>query len=299
MGHNKNAPHQEAKVLEETASSGGISEEARHEQADQLLRLLHAHVSVRRYTPNPVDDETVRRIVDAGRRAATSSNLQMGSAVVVRDNDTRDELARLCGDQDHIRHAPIFIAWCADRSRLARGCEIQGHRQDTDYLESFLVAAVDVAIMMQNAVVAAEALGLGTCYIGGLRNDTGAVVELLELPRYVFPVAGMTLGWPRRSSSDGAKPVRTKPRLDLEAILHWERYNQDDRTYLEAYDRVMADTGIYRGREMPLPGGSSWGDKEREDERPYGWLEHSARRVMVPTRIDLAEVAKRQGFGLR
>jgi nitroreductase len=272
------------------------SDTANTETAGALFRLLQGHVSVRKYTPDPVADETVRRIIDAGRRAATSSNLQMGTAVVVRDGDTRNELARLCGDQDHIRQAPVFVAWCADRSRLDRACELLGHQQNTDFLESFLVAAVDVSIMMQNAVVAAEALGLGTCYIGGLRNDTGAVVELLQLPRHVFPVAGMTLGWPRRSPS---KPVRTKPRLDLEAILHWERYNQEDRNHLESYDRVMAETGIYRGREMPLPEGASWDDDGRADGRPYGWMEHSARRVMAPARTDLATVAKRQGFGLR
>lgn len=248
-----------------------------------------------------MDTATVRRIVDAGRRAATSSNLQMASAVVVRDTDRREALAHLCGDQDHIRQAPVVIAWCADRSRLDRVCDVRGYKQNTDFLESFLVAAIDVAIVMQNAVVAAQALGLGTCYIGGLRNDTGAVIELLQLPRHVFPIAGLTLGRPLTGET------RTKPRLDLEAILHWERYNPEDTQHLAAYDRVMAETGIYRGREQALPDRvvreeeqvRSTGRDARPDAAAYGWMEHSARRVTRPERTDLAEVLTRQGFLLR
>lgn len=263
--------------------------------AEAVFRGLLSHVSVRAYAEDPVDDEMIRRIIDAGRRAATSSNLQMGTAVVVRDAEKRNELALLCGDQDHVRQAPVFIAWCADRSRLHRVCTAQGYQQDTEFLESFLVAVVDASIMMQNAVVAAEALGLGTCYIGGLRNNTGAVVEMLELPSYVFPVAGLTLGWPRRCRDT---PVRTKPRLHLDTVLHWERYNGKDREQIAAYDRVMAETGIYRGREVALP---AQADRESAgtDSGYYGWMEHSARRVIRPARTDLSAVARRQGFGLR
>ena len=95
---------------------------------------------------------------------------------------------------------------------------MRGIDQVTDYVENFLVAAVDVAIAAQNAALAAESLGLGMCYIGSIRNNTARVIELLELPRLVFPVVGMTIGWP------AAQPM-IRPRLPVSAVLHWEKYD--------------------------------------------------------------------------
>ncbi len=84
---------------------------------------------------------------------------------------TRLRLAELCGNQAHVAQAPVFLAWCADLERLDRACELRGTEQVTDYVENFLVAAVDVAIAAQNAALAAESLGLGICYIGSIRNN--------------------------------------------------------------------------------------------------------------------------------
>ncbi len=249
-----------------------------------VLELIHRHASVRHYRPDPVPDSLLERIVAAAQRAPTSSNLQTYSVIVVTDAGRRERLAELCGDQRHIREAPVFLAWCADRARLDHVCALRGYTQVTDYLEDFLVAALDAVLAAQNAVLAAESLGLGTCYIGGIRNRPLEVIELLALPRLVFPVVGMTLGWPSR-------PPRTRPRLPLEAILHRERYNPDQDAALQAYDKVMIETGIYKGRRVPSPKG--------EGEEPYGWLEHSARRASRPVRTDLSAALRRQGFGLK
>ena len=128
--------------------------------------------------------------------------------VAVTDAAKRARLAELCGNQEHIAQAPVFLAWCADLARLDRACELRGYTQVTGYVENFLVAAVDAAIAAQTAALAAESLGLGICYIGSIRNNTQAVIDLLELPRLVFPVTGMTLGWP------AAEPPM-RPRLPL------------------------------------------------------------------------------------
>ena len=255
-----------------------------------VLELLAGHASCRAYRDDPVPETDLRRAIEAGQRAASSSNLHMWSAVVVRDRERRHRLAVLCGDQAHIRSAPVFIAWCADRNRLDRAAESRGYRQNTEFLESFLVAAVDTAIAMQNATVAFEALGYGCCYIGGLRNDTAAVVDLLELPAHVVPVAGMTVGVP-------ARPLRRRPRPALDTVLHWERYTPAAPDQLLEYDRVMRDTGIYHGRhaEGVRPDGQSSPDVP---DAEYGWMEHSARRVSVPRRTDLRSVVERQGYGL-
>lgn len=250
------------------------------------IEQIKRHRSVRAYKSDPVPRPMIEEIVAAGQRASTSSNLQMYSVVVVTDQARREQLAELCGNQGHIRQAPVFMAWCADLGRLDRLSERRGYQQVANYTENFLLAAVDTAILMQTATLAAESLGLGMCYIGAIRNNSRAVIELLELPRLVFPIAGMTLGWP------DADPM-LRPRLDPAAIIHWDHYDtSQDEALLEAYDEAMIATGIYRGRQVQVPG--------RPDEtEAYGWQEHSARRVSQPKRVELSQVLAEQGFELR
>lgn len=253
---------------------------------NQTLEIIQSHRSIRAYKPAPVPDELVELIVAAGQRASTSSNMQLTTAVVVKDAAKRAKLAELCGDQEQIRQAPVFIAWCADRYRLDLACEQQGYTQNTDFLETFLVAAVDVGIFMQTATIAAESLGLGMCYIGAIRNNPRQVIELLGLPKHVFPISGMVLGYP------DANPI-LRPRLGINAVLHWEQYDEGKLApELAHYDRVMAETGIYGGRQVKTADG-------QVEMANYGWQEHSARRVATAARQDLRQVAEEQGFGLQ
>lgn len=250
------------------------------------ITQIYQHASVRSYTPDPVPPQMIESIVAAGLRSSTSSNLHMFSVVAVTDAARREQLAELCGQQNHIRQAPVFLAWCADLSRLERISNWRGHEQVADYVENFLLAAVDTAILMQTATLAAESLGLGMCYIGAIRNNSQAVIDLLGLPRLVFPIAGMTLGWP-------ARPHQPRPKLPVRAVLHWEQYQTDgEADALREYDEAMIATGIYRGRQVATPG-------QRDEMEAYGWTEHSARRVSQVHRPDLREVLEKQGFALK
>ena len=249
------------------------------------LDLIHSHASVRRYKANPLPASIIEAIVASGQRASTSSNLQAYSVVVVTDSAKRAKLSELCGNQKHVAEAPVFLAFCADRARLERVCQLRGYTQVTGYVENFLVAAVDAAILAQNTALAAESLGLGICYIGSIRNNLPEVIDLLELPRLVIPITGMTVGWPEKSP-------RLTPRLPLRAVLHWEKYDTTDEDgALREYNRAMIETGIYQGRQVPVPG------KEGETE-DYGWMEQSARRVSQRVRISLRAVLEKHGFGL-
>ena len=248
--------------------------------------LIHRHASVRRYKADPLPVSVIEALVAAGQRASTSSNLQTYSVVAVTEATTRARLAGLCGNQRHVAEAPLFLAFCADLARLERACRLRGYTQVTGYVESFLVAAVDAAILAQNAALAAESLGLGICYIGSIRNNLPEVIDLLELPRLVVPITGMTVGWPEKSP-------RLKPRLPLRTVLHWEKYDtSSEDEALREYDRAMIATGIYEGRQVPVAG------KEGEME-DYGWMEHSARSVSQPARTGLCAVLEKQGFGLK
>jgi len=247
------------------------------------IELMHRHASVRKYSSEAVDKELVEEIVEAGQRASTSSNMQCYSVVATADPEKRARLAELCGQQAHIRQAPLFLAWCADLSRLERVCERRGYKQVSENVESLLVSAVDVALAMQNAALAAESLGLGMCYIGAIRNHPLEVIRLFELPPLVFPVSGMTLGWP-------AGEPKLRPRLPLEAVLHWESYSTEgEEAAIEEYDQAMIATGIYHGRQISNASGTASNSR-------YDWSEHTARRVSRIVRPALRQELAERGF---
>lgn len=249
------------------------------------LDLIHRHASVRHYKPDPVPVALIESLVAAGQHASSSSNMQSYSVIAVTDQDKRARLADLCGNQRQVREAPFFLAWCADLARLERVCKLRGTDQVTDFVENFLVSAVDAVIAAQNAALAAESLGLGICYIGYIRNSPEQVIALLQLPALTFPITGMTIGWP-------AGTPRLRPRLPLRSVLHWEKYNPDQDESLGEYDREMLETGIYTGRQVPFPGR----DTEMEG---YSWMEHTARRLATPERTSLRAALENQGFQLK
>ena len=252
---------------------------------NSTLDLIHAHGSVRRYKPDPIPASVVETIVAAGQRASTSSNKQTYSVIAITDEKKRLALMEIAGGQIQIQQAPVFLTFCADRARLDRVSELRGYEQNFSTMESFLVSSVDAALVAQNTALAAESLGLGICYIGAIRSNTEAVIELLDLPKGVFPITGMTVGVPLH-------PTHPRPRLPQEAILHWESYNPDQDKALLTYDQTMIKTGIYDNRQVPVKG------KESEMES-YGWMEHTARRVSNPARSELRAVIEKQGFKLK
>ncbi|CAN5248895.1 NADPH-dependent oxidoreductase [soil metagenome] len=198
---------------------------------------LLAHKSVRAYLPESLADGVLETLVAAAQSAATSSNLQLWSVVAVEDPDRKARLADLAGGQAHIRQAPVLLVWLADLARAERITQQAGQdREALDYLESFLVAAVDAALAAQAAVVALESLGLGSVYIGAIRNRPEEVAAELGLPPLVLPVFGLVVGHP-----DPAAPAAVKPRLPQAAVLHRETYDQAIQDEpVRAYDETLS-----------------------------------------------------------
>jgi len=250
-----------------------------------IIDLIQKHGSARRYKPDPLPASVIETVVEAGQRASTSSNLQTYSVIAVTDPKKRVRLSELCGGQKHIAEAPLFLAFCADLARLNHICKMQGYTQRAEYTENFLIAAVDAAIVAQNVALAAESLGLGICYIGSIRNDPREVIELLGLPKLVFPITGMTVGTP-------VKPPRLRPRLPLCEILHHDQYHLPSEDSLHEYDQAMIETGIYQNRQVPVP-------RKSGEMEEYGWMEHSARRASQVVRPFLREILSEQCFELK
>ncbi len=198
------------------------------------------HRSVRRYTDQEVSEATMQGLVAAAQSASTSSNLQLWSVVSVQEPARREEMARLCGDQAHVRAAPWFLAFLADHHRLRHAALQKGEAAEgLGYTEFLLMATIDAALAAERMVCAAEALGLGVCYIGGLRNDPAGVRDLLGLPDGVFGVFGLCVGYP-----EGGEAV--KPRLAQEAV--WFREAYDPAPGTDEYDARMR--GFYEAQGM-------------------------------------------------
>lgn len=214
---------------------------------NETAELLLQHRSVRAYLPTPLPDGTLPLLVAAAQSAATSSNMQAWSVVAVTDPNVKAVLARAAAGQKHIEQCPLFLVFLADLSRAERMAErAGGSLSNLRYLETFLVAAIDASIAAQNAALAAESLGLGTVYIGALRNDPEAVSAALGLPQGAMGVFGLCVGY-----ADPASPSGVRPRLPQAAVLHHERYDAaDEPAQVAAYDRIFAAS--------PGGGGGTW-----------------------------------------
>ena len=212
------APAEAAALIEARYGRPGAPD---HVRLNAVIAGLFAHRTVRAFSPRPLPEGTIETLVAAAQSAASSSNLQTFSVIAVEQAETRRALSRLAAGQAHVAEAPLVMVWLADLARLAQ----LGRRHDTptdglDYLEMLLVGVIDAALAAQNAVVALESLGLGSCYIGALRNHPQEVAELLGLPPQVVAVFGLCVGYP-----DPARPARVKPRLPQALVLHRERYD--------------------------------------------------------------------------
>ena len=204
---------------------------------NEIIASLLDHRSVRGFLSDPLPAGTLETLIAAAQSAATSSNMQFWSAIAVSDPAKRKILAEIASDQKHIEQCPLYIAWVADLSRNERLGEAERtNLESVPWLETFMVACIDAALAAQNAVVAAQSLGLRTVYIGAMRNDPVRVAELLGLPPRAFVVFGLCVGY-----ADPQAKNEVKPRLPQSIVLHQDCYDAAPETRdRPAYDAEMS-----------------------------------------------------------
>lgn len=199
-----------------------------------VLKTLTHHRSIRSYTEHPVSEAQLDGIIRAAQAAPSSINGQQMSIVCVQDQANKARIAELSGGQAWIAQAPVFLLFCADFHRAHLAAQKHGREMViAASVEALIVGACDVGLAMGNAIAAAEAQGLGIVPIGGVRNQPLALVEMLELPRYVFPICGLVVGHP-------ASFAAIKPRLPRAAVFHREKYQADQQSLIDEYDPVLA-----------------------------------------------------------
>ena len=211
-----------------------------------VLESLFKHRSIRRYKDQPVEEEKIQLIVKAAQAAPNWCNGQQVSIVAVKDKERKNRIQKMCGDQKYIGACSVFLIFCSDFYRISLAFEKAGKSKESfqeyvTHIDTLMIGSHDVGIALQNAVVAAESLGLGTVDIGGVRIHSIELTKELKLPKYVIPIVGLCVGY-----ADGDPGL--KPRLPMSAVFFNEEYDTKKAKdgideYDETYKKYLAGRG--------------------------------------------------------
>ncbi len=250
---------------------------------DDTLLYLARRRTHREYSDRAVDPALIETLAAAALCAPTKSDLQQRDIVIVRERSLRDDIDALFPEDEWIATAPAFLVFCGNNRRQRQLHEWRRRPFANDHLDAFFNAAVDAAFVLANFIVAAELLGLGCCAISAVRNHASRISDLLSLPDHVFPVTGLTLGWP---AGEGTVSLR----LPLAVTVHEDRFNEDGlRQRIDAYDLRRADLQPYARQRHTGEYGTT---------TPYGWSEDKARQYSEPQRADFGAFIRHKGFRL-
>ncbi len=201
---------------------------------NEILQSLYQRKSVRVYEDKPIPQEMKQAILEAAMQAPSAGCQQLYTILDITDQKRKEALADSCDHQPFIAKAPMVLVFCADCKKwydayLEAGC--QPRRPGVGDL---MLAVTDAAIAAQNAVVAAESFGIGSCYIGDIMENCETQRNLLELPAYVFPAAMLVFGWPTEQQKQRKKPQRCAQKY----IVHENTYHSMDGAKLR---EMLAD----------------------------------------------------------
>ena len=235
------------------------------------LETILNHRSIRKFTEQPISEELLSTLFEAGMAGSSSGFLQSASIIRVTDKQLRYEIRRICADaQDakegekyghpYVEHCAELLIYCMDNQRHL---QVVPNAQ-IDWTEVTLVGAIDSAIMAQNLLVAAESLGLGGVYLGSVRNDINRLSELLQLPAGVVPMFGMALGYPDQDPA-------MRPRLPVELVVSTNKFESASKEAVEAYNDTMKAYYVERGQP-----GMDW------TKQVMNYLDKPARPAILP-----------------
>jgi FMN reductase [NAD(P)H] len=214
---------------------------------NQTIEVMKNHRCIRSFEDKDIPDAIIDELVSVAQAAPNSINGQQISLVIVRDKEKKRRIAEIAGGQTWIAQAPLFILFVADfyKAKLAAN-KVGRPLVIPESVEATIAVSIDAGICLGNVITAAESLDLGIVPIGGIRNDPAAMIELMNLPEYTFPINGLSIGYPADRS-------RQKPRMPLSAFRHDEVYDPAKlRALIDEYDALMEPylKSVGRGGEV-------------------------------------------------
>jgi FMN reductase [NAD(P)H] len=252
---------------------------------NETLRSILSHQTCRAFSDKPIDDQTLRLLISCAQSAPTKSNLQQYSIIVVRDADLRRRMGDLVPSMAWLATAPVALVFLGDLRRIRELAKLRGHDYQNDNVDTFMNGAVDAAVAMQNLIVAAESIGLGTCPVSYVRNRLDDLAEILSLPDGVFPICTLTIGHPvgRR---------RASMRLAQDIVVHQDKYDDHDLS-----DEITSYDDRAHERFAIAP------EKQRHTDK-YGvlekctWSENVTRQLSLPERPEFRDYLARKKISL-
>ena len=245
---------------------------------NETINLLQNHSSVRKFKNKPLTDEQVNYIFKSANQASSFSLLQAVSIIRITDEDTRKAIMELSGPQSYIQEASEFWIFVSDFNRNHQIAP----NVDITYTEFLQIGAVYVGLMAQNAMIAAESMGLGGVYIGGVRLNIEKLSELLELPKYVIPLVGLCIGYPAEEKA------QLKPRLPKEVVMHHNKYEEFSLEDIEDYDQEMKK--YYENRPIRAPFTA---------KKVKGWSDHIDDHLERSIQPNMLSYLNKQGYAVK
>jgi nitroreductase len=226
-----------------TPSHHGVGEKSKKDYPNETLSLLCERASCRNFSDKEIPEDVLNFIFEAGVHAPTGGNLQPYSIIKIKDRKKKDKLAKLC-QQNFIGKAPLDLLFCIDWHRLKRWAELGvAPFTATSSFRHFWISFQDTVISAQNVCTAADAMGLGSVYIGTVVDLIPEVRKMFDLPQGVFPVVLLCIGYP-------ATRALPRKKLDAKAIVHDEKYNDiSDDELLHFYDEKYSGVKIDINKE--------------------------------------------------
>lgn len=205
------------------------------------MHTLLTHRTIRNYKLDPIPDKVLDEILEAGFRASTTGNMQLYSVIVSRNEEKKRELCKLHFNQKMVEQAPVLLTFCADFNRFNKWCRQRDAEPGYDNFLSFMTAAIDAILAAQTACIAAEAMGMGICYLGTTTYMADKIIDILNLPAGVVPVTAITLGWPAENPDQ-------VDRLPPEAVVHnevYHDYSEELINYFYAEKEARSDSAAF------------------------------------------------------
>lgn len=208
---------------------------------NQTIKELHGRKSVRVFEDREISQEDKLLILEAATMAPTAGNQQLYTILDITDQKLKEKLVETCDGQRFIADAKMVLIFCADCKKWYDGFKEAGAEPRNPSVGDLLLAVSDANIAAQNAVTAAESLGIGSCYIGDVMENCEEQKALLNLPKYVFPAAMLVFGYPTQQQVERKKPER----VDLKHIVHENTYRRMDAPELREMFGTKAGERTY------------------------------------------------------
>jgi FMN reductase (NADPH)/FMN reductase [NAD(P)H] len=212
----------------------------------EILDVIHQRKSVRAYEDKPIPEDVRQTILDATLRAPTAGNMMLYSIIEVNDQAKKDRLVETCDNQPFIATAPWVLLFLADYqrwydyfevSKVEHYCLEVGTTMIKPEEGDLMLACCDALIAAQTAVIVAESMGLGSCYIGDILENFEIHQEMFSLPPYAIPIAMLCLGYPTQEQQVREKTSRFEP----EFIVHENEYRRiDEAGYVRMFSQRQA-----------------------------------------------------------